>query len=407
MDRLLSCLAAMLLIVSGCAVKTSAAEPPTTLRVALFPYIPDAAGDQFAALRQRLKKEFEADHPTVQLTVDPINTQSEVFYDLTELEKLLSPSAQPAADLVEIDTLFLGELIADDKIEKWDALPRPEDWHPAAVAAVTVNGDCYGTPHWLCSFFVYSHIPEMSDVHTSDDLVRLLDTKGVCATHLTGNFAGSFTLPAIYLDAFAETHGAASAATGLARPADKDVAAKLKAVVAEGAHGGVNPCIDGTLKDDKDITAVVPDFAHGKYDCFFGYSERLQHILSDNPAAAPWTIIPAPLGQGGSPLLYVDALVMRKGLTAAQAKAAKDFAEYLNRPATQEWVLLSQDGQNAMPRYLLPATKSAFQSPGIRANRYFATFEASIANGRAMPTSGYLERKDDLKNDLLQLISGN
>ena len=381
--------------------------PPTTLRVALFPYIPDAAGDRFAALRQRMKAEFEAENPGVQLAMDPIDVNSTVFYDLQKLERLLSAGPDGGVDVVETDTLFLGELIADDKIERWDALPRSNDWHPAAVAAVTVNGECYGVPHWLCSFFIYSHIPEMTAVRTSDDFVRLLDTRGVCKTHLAGNFVGSFTLPAIYLDAYVETHGRASAATGLARPVDGRIAEKMKAVVKEGEHDGKNPCIDGTLKDDKDIDAVVPDFALGKYDSFFGYSERLQHILADNPKAQPWTIIAAPLGAGGAPLLYVDALVIRKGLTPEQAKAAKSFAEYLNRPTTQEWVLLSRDGNNAMPRYLLPATKSAFEAPGVRSDRYFGVFEAQIANGGAMPNSGYLERKDAMKTDLLKMLSGN
>ena len=77
MDRLIrrsAALLAVLVVCVGCAV----AEPPTTLRVALFPYIPDAANDQFAGMRQRLKTEFEAEHPGVRLTLDPIDIHSEV-----------------------------------------------------------------------------------------------------------------------------------------------------------------------------------------------------------------------------------------------------------------------------------------------------------------------------------------
>src|ERR1035441_3346195 len=127
-----------------------------TLHVALFPYIPDSVGDHFDSFRKRVQKEFESANPNIRLILDPIDPNSEVFYDLPSLEKLMTPGSPTGqADLIETDTIFLGELIADGCIERWDSLPRAGDWHPAAQSAVTVGSDYYGVPHWLCSFFAF------------------------------------------------------------------------------------------------------------------------------------------------------------------------------------------------------------------------------------------------------------
>jgi thiamine pyridinylase len=379
----------------------------TSLHVALFPYIPDSANDHFDALRKRIKTEFESANPGVDLVLDPIDPNSEVFYDLPSLEKLMSPASPTGqADLVETDTLFLGGLVADGQIEKWDSLPREGDWHPAAQTAVFLNGDCYGVPHWLCTFFVFSPLKEISGAKTAQELVQILNAKGTHPVHFAGNFAGSFTLPAIYLDAYAETHGPGSAQMGLFRPLDPSVVSSIRAMTDEGAHDGKNPCLDGTLKDDKDITVVVPAFARGDIDSFFGYSERLQHILSDNSKAPAYTIIAAPVGQGQRPLLYVDAFVLRKGVSDAQRKAARAFADYMNSPSTEGWILMSKDAQGAVPRYLLPATKSAFDTLELRDDPYYPMLKADIADGHAFPTSGYVERKIDLQTSLLMQLTG-
>ena len=99
---------------------------------------------------------------------------------------------------------------------------------------------------------------------------------------------------------------AASAITALSSPIDEDVVSSMKLLTEEIGHGTNNPCLNGQLKDDQDIIVVVPSFAQGKFDAFFGYSERLFYILKNNPMASPYTIIAAPLGNGGPPLLYVD-----------------------------------------------------------------------------------------------------
>lgn len=368
------------------------------LRVALFPYLPDPSGNHFAEMTNRIKTEFEKQHPDVRLTVEPMDPDTGIFYDYAQLKGLMTTNNPD--DVVETDTLFLGKLINDNAIEPWNSLPNPTDWHQAAKSAVFVNGQCYGIPHWLCSFFIFSHLQDTENAKTSKEFVKILDTNGGRSNHLTGNFMGSFTLPAIYLDAYVESHGKGTAVTALTNPIDEDVVASMKLLTEEIGHGTNNPCLDGRLKDDQDVTAVVPSFARGDFAAFFGYSERLFYILKSNPSAPLYTIIAAPLGNGGPPLLYVDAFVMRKGISDKQRVAAKAFAEYMNSQATQEWVLLSRDTQQRIPRYLLPATKSAFDSPGIASDPYYKMLSRAISDADSEPSSGYYEHKDQLKKAL-------
>ena len=393
-------------ILLPCArVAAQAAPAPVTLHVSLFPYLPDAAGDNLEGMRQRIVREFEAATPGVKLLLDPLDKNSEVFYDLHALESLLttnSPTGQ--LDMVETDTLFLGDLIADGCIESWPTLPYAGDWHPAAQAAVNVGGDLWGVPHYLCTFFVYSRLSGIVQAKTADQFVNVLTTQGKAPVHFAGNFAGSFTLPAIYIDGYAEAYGPGSAATGLARPLDISVAQSLRVMTSAGVKDGKNPCLDGTYKDDKDIAAAVPAFARGEIDAFFGYSERLHYILKHSPRSSAYAVVPAPLGRGEPPVMYVDALVLRKGVTPLKRLAARAFATYINSPATQEWILLSGDAPNAQARYLLPATQSVFQNTGLRTNYYYHVLQMGITNGRPFPTSGYLERKDYFKTNLMSFL---
>jgi thiamine pyridinylase len=128
-------------------------------------FIPDAAGDQFRFLRQRIKKEFEAKNPTLELwpkDLDPADDPYTVKSDNPHRigAWLRSPiSDDPAKSgyhLVEADMVVLGELVRQNLIRAWEHEPTLTDWQPAAEDAVRIDGKTYGIPHWLCGDFVFS-----------------------------------------------------------------------------------------------------------------------------------------------------------------------------------------------------------------------------------------------------------
>lgn len=63
--------------------------------------------------------------------------------------------------------------------------------------------------------------------------------------------------------------------------------------------GGKNPCLDGTFGDDNDRSAK--QFAEGKANAFFGYSERLTFIMRQGTGGARVEVPPVLLGEGKRP----------------------------------------------------------------------------------------------------------
>ena len=130
---------------AGCASIPPSQEPPTverpapaTLRVALFPYIPDSGGDKYSSLLRSIKAGFEKQYPTIELVLRPLD-QSDDFYDFDTLSRWLTSKDQEAYDLVEVDTVILGDLVTAGLISAWPDPPGSSDWHPVANRSVRVN----------------------------------------------------------------------------------------------------------------------------------------------------------------------------------------------------------------------------------------------------------------------------
>jgi thiamine pyridinylase len=112
----------------------------TTLKVALFPYIPDSAQDQYQTLLTRIEREFETENPTIDLVLNPLNPDEEGFYDLETLKQWLSNSTnENGYHIVEIDTLLLGDLVKANVAKTWNNPENIQDWYPVGLNAVTIN----------------------------------------------------------------------------------------------------------------------------------------------------------------------------------------------------------------------------------------------------------------------------
>ncbi|QSJ18996.1 hypothetical protein JYQ62_09780 [Nostoc sp. UHCC 0702] len=145
------------------------------------------------------------------------------------------------------------------------------------------------------------------------------------------------------------------------------------------------------------------NFADGKVDAFFGYSERLNFILKQGTSTRDVKIASAPIGEGKHPILFVDAFVLRQDCEKACQKAAAQFVKYINAPQTHEWILMSQDaGKKAIPRYLLPATLSAFETPKVKLDPYYKILKSETKNGLSYPSSGFPEIRGQMRDNIVQ-----
>lgn len=374
----------------------------TTLRVALFPYIPDAADDKYNKLTTKIETEFEKKNPSVDLVLKPIDSNEDGFYELDTLKKWLTDSpANNGYQLVEIDTLLLGDLVKANVIQAWNVPKTQPDWHPAGQKAVTINNQIYGIPHWLCGHFIFSRAKSVVKAKSITELLFALNQVNPNTPNVAGDLRGSWNLPALYLDAWADTYGLDKVASAISPQLDPNVMQPFKAFSKECVTNGKNPCLDDTYHDNADLSAK--DFAEGKVDAFFGYSERLNYILKQGASTKDVKIASAPLGRGKRPLLFVDAFVLSKDCDKACQKAAASFVSYINAPQTQEWILMSQDaGKKAIPRYVIPATLSAFQRPKVKQDPYYNSIKTEIKNALPYPNSGFPTIREQMSDRILQ-----
>jgi thiamine pyridinylase len=377
---------ALLTLVLGCD------RGRTILHVALYPYIPDAASDGYRGLLARIESEFETQHPDVDVRLASLDPNSGAFYAFDSLRTMLT--AAPGAGgfhLVEVDAALLGELVDSQLVRPWGAAPASADWHPAATKAVSMHGRVYGIPHWLCSYFVFARDAAIVEAPTAERLVVALRNATPGTPGLAARFAGDWDLTALYLDAWVDTYGARSMDAALP-PADPTVIRSLRAVARECRAGGSNPCLQGGLYGGSAETAALA-FADAQVDAFLGFSEHLHVVLRHTGPDRAIRLSLAPLGKGKRPIVFVDALVMRRECDPGCEAAAGAFAAYLNRPETQEWIVMAQDaGAGTVPRYLMPATLSAYERPLLRADPYYPEIYSATREAIPYPNRGMVWR---------------
>lgn len=367
------------------------------LKVALFPYIPDSAKDSHKALLSKIETEFKGKNPRIDLELRPLSVNDD-FYDIEQLKSWLSPTNQDGYDVVEVDMLLLDELVKNNLISNWSPATKTKDWHPAGYKASVINNQIYGIPHWLCGHFIFSHDQSISKSKSIEELLNALSKGDSAVPDLTGDMLGSWNIPAIYLDVWADTYGTSNLANGLSVNLDKNVISQMKSFSDACKTGGTNPCLEAVY-NDSDAPAL--EFANSKSDAFFGYSERLNFILSQN-APKEIYLTSAPIGKGKNPILFVDSLVKRSDCAMQCADAAAKFAEYLNSPTTQEWILMSKDSSTAaVPRYLIPATRSAFKRKSVRSDKYFQKIKSEVENAYPYPNAGFPAIRSSMRDAII------
>jgi thiamine pyridinylase len=404
--------------VIGCSGDASSAgdtsggpsDQKTVLRVPLYPYIPDASGDAFKGLATRIEAEFEEAHPDVDLIINP-SCFADDFYDPAAIARGLSGENKDCPyELIEIDTSFLGELVDTGALSPWEELPDGVAWHPAGIASATYDGKTYGVPHWLCSHFVFSRDASAQNAATASDLVKALDDLQTPAPNMAGDMQGSWNLPALYLDAWADTYGPDKVDTALSMTTyDSGVLAAMKAFSSTCDDAAGNPCVDGTYHKDENFDLPAQRFAQKQADAMFGYSERLHTItkLLGGAGAAEIKISSAPLGSGSSPLLFTDAFVLSKNCSGDCAAAATAFVEYMSAASTFEWIMAGEDApeESRAPRYLMSASLDAYATPKLSADPHYQTIDDLTREGKSFPNSNLLGKKDQMEADILKELT--
>lgn len=369
-------------------------EDPRPLKVVLFPYIPDSAGDGFASLKQRLEADFERAHSDID--VDIVFDANLDLYDLDEggtLNQLLGEGAG-AAQVVEIDTLIMGDLVSKGWVQP--VALEAGVAHPAAEEAVSIAGQSYGVPTYLCSYVVYSNSPNLSSATDGESLVQVLTDVAPGVRPLAANYSGSWTLPSSYLDAWADTNPTGVLSQALTLPLDAPTLDSFDDVVKSCAlEAGVNPCLDGTYADNAQAEEA---FASGQANGFMGYTERLFFIRKANPGMALPEVISVPLGTGSAPAVFVDALVVNAQCMGTCAEDARAFTGFMKDPAVRSLIAFSGDApQGTTPRYLLQASQDFYQQEPARMDPMYQKYVQFLSGARPYPNQGFPQNRRALQ----------
>lgn len=405
---------------AACTSATPATGPTpqplvqTTLRVALFPYLPDVANDTLQAMQESIERLFEAANPQVDLQLRRMDPNDNDFYVPDSLQMWLGSQAGDSGyHVVEVDAIMLGDLAAAGVLQPWQTLGDSANWMAGVLPALTYDGTLYGIPHWLCGDFILTAFPAVNQATTVGDFVAALDTASANEVKLSGALSGSWTLPALYLHTWADTYGPQGMAGAIdTLNLDSAVVRQMRSVLEFCELGSVNTCLDGDVFTPDSSVAI---YASGRSDAFLGFSERLTAIMMKGWVGDPEFIrlSPAPLGPGrpggNLPVLYVDALVLGHDCDDACQQAATAFATYLLNDTTYQWMLTSMDAQPdaRIPRYLLPATRSAFQVQGVATDPHFQQMQAAVQGAVPLPNTGFAANRKGMQRALLRVLGAS
>ncbi len=347
---------------------------PEKLTVALYPYVPEARDLFF-----KLESAFEETHPgiNVDLVEKHPGQQSKKPVPLSE-DYYKGGLLQIEADIYEIDTVLLGDMVQSGKISPLE-LPERE-FLPEARSAVQFDGKTWGVPHWVCGNFLFYEKGDSAIEHANSwqELAAAFQSGG----SLVVDFKGTSTLGEWYLTSLTSLDGDLKSvleqlrSSELSKPAVEAMQTLLQLCPA-------GYCRSEDLHNRTGYYARM--FARGKVRAYIGYSETIHYGLqeiSDNcgptdgcrtPDQIAVRALPPRSPQGRS-VGWTDALAISANLTDKKRQLAEDFIKLAT--SWDSYVMVLNPDWPAAPRYLLPPYIADSQKPALDPPLYQAFYKA-------------------------------
>jgi thiamine pyridinylase len=313
-------------------------------------------------------------------------------------------------DIVEIDTVILGDLVNVGLIAPQFSLPdNHTDWYSAATSAVQFNQAVYAYPHLMCAYFIFTRDEQVAKVTTVDQLINILSVNATANYHLIGNLNSSWELPALWIISYQNSNNMGSNIEAFALHSYQSSSFSTMRKLAQLCErtGGENNCLNGVFRGNSSLTSLL--FANKQTAAIFGYSERLFFILenSDPDDYSNIKLTPLPIGTtGNQPIFFTDAFVFRRNMSDNVLNAARLFAEFMGTPRMQAAVVGSGDSPNTKPRYLLPISKNAYNEPILANDRFYQQYFRNLDAGYPFPTAGFANTRKDIEASIIKYLDG-
>ncbi|WP_197258653.1 thiamine pyridinylase [Paenibacillus dendritiformis] len=340
-------LALLLIVVSpaGAGAAHSDASSDITLKVAIYPYVPDPARFQAAVLDQWQRQE-----PGVKL-------------EFTDWD---SYSADPPDDLdvFVLDSIFLSHFVDAGYLLPFGSqdIDQAEDVIPFALQGAKRDGKVYGLPQILCTNLLFYRKGDLN-IGQVDNIYELYKKIGASPYEqippppnkgLLINMAGGTTKASMYLEALIDVTGQYTE-YDLLPPLDP-----LNDKVIRGLRLLINMAGEKPsqyVPEDGDAYVRASWFAQGSGRAFIGYSESMMR-MGDYAEQVRFKPVSSSAGQD-IPLFYSDVVSVNS--KTAHPELAKKLANVMASADTVEQALRPQaDGQ--YPQYLLPARYQVYEA---------------------------------------------
>lgn len=334
------------LVFVTCALSLSAAEP-VTLRVSLFPYVPDPKG-----IEAVVTKAWKGLHPNVTLEF--------VEWDCY--------SQDPPADLdvFEFDSVMLDYLVTNSfvtPLERSDIVDR-RDLYPFALRGAMVDGVAYGIPRLTCTQMLFyrkgdsaiEKAASIKDVHKVVGDFPMGATKPADGKGLLIDLTGGTTCSCLYLEALADADKEFSFVPSLPKATEVTGAALDNVrLLTKMAGVAVATC------EDCDRPGM---FAAGKGQILVGYSERLAFMPKSSHEKIALRGLPL-ADQNTFNIFAVDVLGINSLIDENKREMAIDFVNLATSAGVVRDSLLVKQSKTGSPQYLLPARMSVMSDASL------------------------------------------
>ena len=380
----------------------------TSLRVSIYS-IPDLAGDELKGLKKYIVDEFKTylGHDVniqVESSADP--------YDLDTMSSTYLGTGKEAYDIMEVDTILLGELAETGKLQFLDGhfSVTAKEYSKSAVQAVNYKGELYGVPTLQCATLLMElsdgpQTPVLQDWASYADMTKTLDEAYTSKKlHLAGNFNGSWVLPMFYMDSYIDKYGPDSVDTCFKADIDDEVTEDMKHFTGYGVlPDKTNPSTNGTYKNN---STLVDAIASSEHILMYTYSELLGMVRQKKDKQVLGIASP-PLAKSNYLLTYTDAVVVNKSkFTPQRQELIKKFVTFYTSLKFRTAYAMGEDLKIGVkrPRYVLPARPEFFAQTE---DANYKMFSGALQHSAAAPNHGVYATivKKDLKKELEKKLS--
>lgn len=366
-----------------------------TINIAMFPFIPDAGGDNFHSLSDNLEAWFHRIHPDQCVKLDFSKVD-----DIYTPEKICGWLNDSTFDLVAIDSVLLSKVAEKCKLLPWEDMDT-SDWYLAAKEASTIDNQIYGVPHYLCGHFIFTMDEIVIDRGNKSGLLPNTDCYNEGKPEVVNSgMMGSYGVAALYVNAGYSTYNEEFWSMLKDKKIDETVMDKVVSFFQRCSENKDDEVYNSCLSAD--LHEQVTKFVGKQAKSFAGFFESLFNIEQEAARTNAIDVKYRPLAvtsESITPLFFTDIFVKGSNCKDKCVEIAQNFAKFYTKSEVLNYVMLSKDvkSENRTYRYLIPATLSGLYSPEVVEDLHYAGLVSVMKDVRALPSLELLESKAVIK----------